>query len=130
MFDDSVATVLELRDAQLQRLHEIDRRYHADYERLGDDPRSDPNYLALTERRNAEIQTVLDTRQYAAWMRINDYDHEHGRRRAEPGPQSTEMDFRDPQGNYFEQDSRSNVNDRQIPKASGGVDGGGVGTAP
>ena len=51
MFDDSVATVLELRTAQLERLREIDRRYQADYVALGGAPRSNSNYLPLTERR-------------------------------------------------------------------------------
>jgi hypothetical protein len=129
LFDDSIATVLELRDAQLERLREIDRRYQLDYQQLGDAPRSNPNYLALTERRNAEVQIVMDGRQFEQWMRINDYDYEIGRRRAEPGPQSTEMDRRNPQGNQFQQDSRSNVNDRPTtPKVGDGA--GGIGTTP
>jgi hypothetical protein len=128
MFDDSVANALELREGQMDRLHTIDRRYQADYERLGADPRSDPNYLALTERRNAEIQTVLDASQYERWMRLNDYDYDNTRRRAEPGPQSTEMDRRDPQGNQFIDDARSPaVDPNHVPKTGGG--GSGVGGA-
>jgi len=122
MFDDSVATVLELRTAQLERLREIDRRYQADYVALGAAPRSNSNYLPLTERRNADIQAVLDVEQFEAWMRMNDYDYNNSQRRAEPGPQSTEMDRRDPQGNQRLEDSRSGVNDRNTtPKTGGGV---------
>jgi hypothetical protein len=131
MFDDSVAKELELRDRQLERLHVIDRRYQEDYERLGDDPRSDPNYLALTERRNAEIQTVLDAEQYERWMRINDYDYEQGRMRVEPGPGDTRMDRRDPRGREFEMDhQRTNVGTAPTPKTDGGtrsIGAGGVG---
>ena len=121
MFNDSVAPELELRTAQLERLREIDRRYHDDYVALGATPRSNSNYLPLTERRNSDIQAVLDQEQFEQWMRMNDYDHTNSQRRAEPGPQSTGMDRRDPQGDHFERDSRSNVNDRNNTPKSGGI---------
>ncbi len=119
MFDESISNELAIRDPQKERLLEIDRRYRSDYERLGDDPRSDPNYIALTERRNAEIQTVLDAEQYSQWMRINDYDHDDAIRRAEPGPAGSEMDRRDPSGNYREMDQRTNTGAAPVPKSGG-----------
>ncbi len=120
MFSDSVAEELELRPSQSERLHAIDSRYRADHDRLGEDPRSDPNYQALTERRNAEIQTVLDSEQYQEWLKINDTGHNNDPHRVEPGPQSTDMDRRHPQGNQIIRDARgSPVHQGQQPVKGG-----------
>lgn len=121
MFNDSVAGVLELREGQKERLAEIDQRYREDYARLGEDPQSDANYLSLTERRNADIRTVLDATQYETWMRMNDHDLDNNRKRAEPGPADSKMDRRDPQGNIRERDSRTNVGS-PTPKTGGSID--------
>ena len=109
LFNDSVAAELELRDTQLERLREIDERYREDHARLGPDPLSDPNYVALYERRNAEIATVLDAEQYRAWLRMNDLENEDTRSRPGFGPAGADMDRRDPQTPIRERDAGVNT---------------------
>lgn len=117
MFNDTVAAGLELREGQIDRLREIDRRYMSDYQRLGSDPSSDPNYVVLTEKRNAEVRTVLDDEQYRAWLQLNDDRALNDRNeRIQPGPQSSEMDRRDPQGNQRVRDRRAVETESVTPK--------------
>lgn len=66
-FDDRTGGELQLPQAQLQRLMEMDARYHPDYSALGDRPWTNNGYEELTTRRNAEIRSILTPAEYDRW---------------------------------------------------------------
>lgn len=78
MFDQNVSQRLQLKDTELLRLQELDARYQREYEALGNEPWRSEGYPALSERRAAEVRTLLKPEQYEVWNK------EFGTMRAEP----------------------------------------------
>ena len=78
MFDQNVSQRLQLKDTELLRLQDLDARYQREYEALGNEPWRSEGYPELSERRAAEIRTLLRPEQYETWNK------EYGTMRAEP----------------------------------------------
>ncbi len=69
MFDDRVATDMNIDADRLDRLRAVDKSYHARYDALGKEPWSSKEYPTLTEQRNREIEGILSPAQYDEWQR-------------------------------------------------------------
>jgi hypothetical protein len=67
-WDDSMARELNVTPERLRELRAVDDRYRQEYNGLGTAPWNAPNYKALTERRNTEIQRLLTPEQYQQYL--------------------------------------------------------------
>ena len=85
-FDDNMGREFSIPADQMQRLREIDTRYQPEYEALGKDPMSDPDFRSLNDRRNGEIRKVLKPETYDRWyLRYNPAPTKPGGRPAPDG---------------------------------------------
>ena len=85
-FDDNMGRELNISTDQLQRLREIDTRYQPEYEGLGKDPMSNPDYRSLNDRRNGEIRKVLTPETYDRWyLKTNPAPAKPGGQTSRPG---------------------------------------------
>lgn len=71
VFSDSVGRVLRLTPDQMTRATQMDLGYQQEYRTLGTTPWSDPRYTGLQDRRNAEMQDILNADQYKQWLDMN-----------------------------------------------------------
>lgn len=71
MFNAEESSRLQLKDEQLQRLQEVDKRYNQSYRDMGDSPWTDPDFPTLNERRNNDVKEILTPEQYDSWNRNN-----------------------------------------------------------
>ncbi|MGV3636142.1 MAG: hypothetical protein ACO1NQ_00720 [Flavobacteriales bacterium] len=66
-WDDAMGREMNITPERLRELRSMDDRYRKDYDALGATPWTSPDYRALTDRRNAEIQRLLTPEQYQNW---------------------------------------------------------------
>lgn len=67
LFNNDVARQYALTGDQMTRLRAMDDSYATDYDALGKDPIKASGYRTLSDRRNAEVRTVLKPEQYTRW---------------------------------------------------------------
>lgn len=60
---------LELSDAQLVKLKDMDTRFEEEYKAMGIEPWTNDKFPELNRKRNQAIQDVLNPEQYQQWAR-------------------------------------------------------------
>lgn len=68
-FDEPVGADLKLTAEELRQLRAVDDSYRREYVALGTEPLMSPQYRELTDRRNRDVQRILQPRAYAVWNR-------------------------------------------------------------
>lgn len=69
-YSDSVGTALKLTPEQRKSMADIDRRYHAQYDKLGNDGLRQEQYPTMQQQRDRDIQEALGP-QYTQWQELD-----------------------------------------------------------